>query len=89
MVAKSLLYADDQVLTQPTDCSPCRQEVTTKIKYKGNIYTLIMRDKVVIEDPYLVLVKAYAYAVRTNTAYQGRIVPRAIRDFLIKSSVQA
>lgn len=88
MTAKSLLYSPGQVLEQPEDCGPCRKEVTARFKYKGNLYTLVMRDKILIEDPYMVLVKAMAYATRTGGPYQGRIVPRSVRDFLIKSTVQ-
>ena len=87
MAPKSLLYSDNQVLQEPLDCGPCRQEVSTRLHYGGNVYTVTLRDKVVIEDPYLVLVKAAAYAIRTAGLYQGRIVPRSIRDFLIKSNV--
>ena len=89
MAAKSLLFGTGQVLEEPPDCARvCRKEVTARFKYKGNLYTLVMRDKVIIEDPYMVLVKAGAYATRTGGPYQGRIVPRSVRDFLIKSTVE-
>jgi hypothetical protein len=66
-----------------------RTEIKTIIRYKGNVYTKVVRDKTVIEDSYLVLVKAAAYAIQTSTPYQGRIVPRSIRDFLIKNNVES
>jgi hypothetical protein len=51
------------------------------------IYRFTMRDKVAVEDPYLVLVKATAFAIRHGVGYPGGIPPRKVRDFLIKGSV--
>jgi hypothetical protein len=87
MTAKSLLYAPGQVLHEPPECGPCRREVITRLRKDGKIYTLVMRDKAIIEDPYLVQVKAAIYSVQQEEPYMGRIVPRSVRDFLIKSSV--
>lgn len=87
MAAKSLLYADNQVLQEPPGCGPCRTEVKATIRKGGRLYTVIMRDKVVVEDPYLVMVKAAAFAIREGEPYMGRATPRAVKDFLLKSSV--
>lgn len=87
MTAKSLLYEPGQVLQEPPECGPCRREIITRLLKDGKIYTLVMRDKAIIEDPYLVQVKAAIYSVQQEEPYMGRIVPRSVRDFLIKSSV--
>lgn len=87
MAAKSLLFAENQVLQQPPGCGPCRQEVKATIRKGGRLYTLVIRDKVVIEDPYFVMVKAAAFAISQNEPYMGRATPRAVKDFLIRSNV--
>jgi hypothetical protein len=46
-----------------------------------------MRDKVAVEDPYLVLVKAAGFAIRQSEPYAGRVPARSVRDILIKSTV--
>jgi len=48
---------------------------------------MVMRDKTTIEDPYTVLVKAAIFAVKEGEPYMGRLIPRSVRDFLIRSSV--
>lgn len=87
MSAKSLLYAENQVLQQPPGCGPCRTEVKATIRKNGRLYTIVLRDKVVVEDPYFVMVKAAAFAISENEPYMGRATPRAVKDFLLKSSV--
>jgi hypothetical protein len=86
-VAKSLLFAQTQTLAEPPGCGPGRQEVKTTFKKGGRLYTITMRDKVIVEDSYLVAVKAVAFAVQQSEPYMGREVPRAWKDFLLKSSV--
>ena len=51
------------------------------------MYNLVLRDKVAPEDPYLMLVKATAFAMQEGEPYVGRPPSRAIRDFLIKDVV--
>ncbi len=87
MAAKSLLYSSDQVLVQPLNCGPCREEVKATIRNGGRLYTITIRDKVVVEDPYFVMVKAAAFAISENEPYMGRSTPRSVKDFLLKSSV--
>lgn len=84
---KSLLFAEDQVLQQPPGCGPCRQEVKVTVKRSGRLYTLILRDKLVVEDPYFVMVKAAAFAISEGEPYMGRATPRSVKDFLLKNSV--
>ena len=87
MTAKSLLFSDAQVLKQPAACLPSRQEVTTTFRKSGRLYNLVIRDKTTIEDPYLVLVKAACFAISQQEPYMGQLVPRSVRDLLIRSSV--
>lgn len=89
MAAKSLLFAPNQVLTEPATCKPGRDEVRATLRKDGRLYNVVIRDKIVVEDPYLVLVKAAAFAVSENEPYMGRSTPRAVKDFLLKSSVIA
>jgi hypothetical protein len=86
MSAKSRLYDAVPPLSIPALCAPGRQEVKVIFAKGGRLYHLTMRDKIYIEDPYFVLVKAVAFAVKENEPYMGRIVPRDVRDYLIKSN---
>ena len=87
MAVRSLLFAEGQVLTQPATCTPCRQEVRVTMRKDGRNYNMVLRDKISVEDPYLTLVKAAAFAVAQDEPYMGRLVPRSVRDFLIRSNV--
>ncbi len=84
---KSLLFRDVTPFTESADCAPGRTEVTVSMKKDGRIYRFVIRDKVTVEDPYLVLVKARAFAIRTGEPFGAQPPSRSIRDFLIKSSV--
>jgi hypothetical protein len=46
-----------------------------------------MRDKVFVEDPYVILVKAEAFALQNGEPFAGITPPRALRDTLIKSNL--
>lgn len=72
----------------PPGCQPCRQEVSVVVRKFGRLYTMKLRDKISVEDPYLVLVKAEAFALQQGEPYAGIVPPRTIRDFLIKQNVQ-
>jgi hypothetical protein len=66
---------------------PCRTEKTFAIRKNGKLYRFTVRDKIVPEDPMFMLIKAAAYARKTNTSYAGNAPKRSVRDFLIKDSV--
>jgi hypothetical protein len=51
------------------------------------LYRFTVRDKLAVEDPYIVLMKAVAFAIKHSTPYPGAMPPRKVRDFLIKTSV--
>lgn len=86
---KSLLFQQGSSYPVPPGCSalPCRQEATASIKKDGRIYRFVVRDKIVPEDPHLMLTKATAFAIRTGEAYNGTSPNRALKDFLIKGRV--
>jgi len=86
---KSLLFQGTTVLTLPSSCVslPCRQEVTVSLRKDNRLYNYVVRDKIVPEDPYLVMVKAAAFAVRVSEPYNGTPPTRAVKDFLIKDSI--
>jgi len=86
---KSLLFQGVTPFVEPPGCAaiPCRVEVPISIRKEGRLYTFVLRDKVVPEDPYLVMVKAAAFAIAEAEPYVGRPPSRAIRDFMIKDTV--
>lgn len=87
MSAKSLLFSPDSPYSDPPGCAPGRIEVPIRVVQGKRIYTAVMRDKVAVEDPYLVLVKAAGFAIRQSEPYAGRVPARSVRDILIKSTV--
>jgi hypothetical protein len=83
---KSLLYQAGQTPhVVPPGCGLCdRLEVPISIRTDGRIYHFVLRDKVVVDDAYLIAVKANAFAIQQGEPYSGQPTPRKIRDFLIK-----
>jgi hypothetical protein len=57
------------------------------VRKGGRIYRFVLRDKVIPEDPYLIMVKAAAFAIQTGEAYNGTPPGREVKDFLIKSNI--
>jgi hypothetical protein len=88
VTAKSLLFGDTLPFGLPPGCSPCRQSVVVTIRKFGRLYTFTLNDKVTVEDPFLVLVKAEAFAIKQGEPYVGVTPERPLRDYLIKSNVQ-
>lgn len=86
-MAKSLLFTNTLPFGVPPGCAPCRQEVTFTVRKFGRLYTFKLRDKISVEDPYLVLVKAEAFAIAQGEPFAGIPPERAVRDFLIKQNV--
>lgn len=85
---KSLLFTGDVSFGAPPGCEPCRQEVVVTIRKNGRLYTMKLRDKITVEDPYLVMVKAEGFALGQGEPYAGVIPPRSLRDVLIKNNLQ-
>lgn len=84
---KSILFHDNPPFEEPLQCAPGRQESTVVVRKGGRIYRFTLRDKIVVEDPYLVMVKAAAFAIQEGEPYNAKVPPRSIKDFLIKSSI--
>jgi hypothetical protein len=86
---KSLLFQGVTPFEEPPTCaiSPCRTEARFALRKNGRVYRFVARDKVAPEDPYLVLVRAAAFALDQGEPFAGRTPPRAVKDYLIKSSV--
>jgi len=86
---RSLAFRTPAVVpfVDPVACGPGRREVRTIIRKFGRLFTVTAREKIVVDDPYLVSVKAVAFAIRSTTAYAAQSVPRVVRDFLIRDNV--
>lgn len=86
---KSLLFQGLTPFNESPSCAypPCRTEVPLNIYKDGRIYNFVLRDKIVPEDSYLVLVKAVAFAISQAQPYNGKSPDRAVKDFLIKRTV--
>ena len=66
----------------------CRTELERRYPLaSGRVITIVVRDSIVPEDPYLVLARAKALSVRTNEAFSAPRTTRSIKDFLIKTNV--
>ena len=88
MSAKSILFSGTLPYTEPESCKPGRQEVFVNLKKDGRMYRFVVRDKIAIEDPYLVMVKATAFAISQGEPYAAQVPERSVRDFLIKQNIQ-
>lgn len=86
---KSLLFQDVTPFTEPSGCEPtsCRTEVPITVRKDGRFYRYVLRDKVMPEDGYLIMVKAAAFAIANGEPYNGFAPDRSVKDFLIKNSV--
>lgn len=87
MSAKSILFSGTLPYEEPETCKPGRQEVFVNLKKDGRMYRFVVRDKIVVEDPYLIMVKASAFAIAQGEPYSGQTPERSVRDFLIKQNV--
>jgi hypothetical protein len=84
---KSLLSQPTNPFPNTTLCQAGRQEQTFALYQNGFRYTFTVRDKLAVEDPFLVLSKAVGFAIKHATPYPGGAPPRKVRDFLIKNTV--
>lgn len=84
---KSLLFSSSSPFTVPPGCGLCRTEAEVVIPYQGRLYRMVVRDKIIPEDPYLVMVKAGAFAVSQGEPYPATPPERSLLDFLVKNNV--
>lgn len=88
-MAKSLLFSGTLPFSELAACAPCRQTQSTTFQKNGVVYTLTVNDKISVEDPYLLLVQAGAFAIANQQPYSGTRVPRDVRDYLIKNNLSS
>lgn len=72
----------------PTDiaiegCGPGRREEIRRIQYRGKMYTVIARDKLMAEDWLINQMKAAATARRDQRPYLGVPPERSFRNVLV------
>lgn len=53
----------------------------------GRLVSVILRDTVVPEDPYINMARAKALSLRTGEPYDANRVERPIKDYLIKTNI--
>lgn len=86
-MARSLLYQPNPTLQVPPGCGLCdRNEVPVSLRKNGRIYRFVLRDKIVVEDILLIMMKAAAFAISQGEPYAGTPPPRQLKDFLIKQN---
>jgi len=84
---KSLLFQDGAPFVEPDICTPCRKEAEVVIRGRSRVYRVKVRDKIVVDDWYLVAVKAAAFAIQNAEPNTVVTLPRKARDFLIKENL--
>ena len=84
-MARSTLYQPGSTMLVPPGCGLCdRVEIPISLRKDGRIYRFVLRDKVVVEDIVIVMMKAAAFAISQGEPYAGTPPPRQLKDFLIK-----
>lgn len=84
---KSILFGDSLPFGEVIGCDAGRQETEVTVEDAGRLYHVVVRDKIMVEDPYLVLVKAEAFALQQGEVFNAKPTPRDVKDFLIRSNV--
>jgi len=68
--------------------SACRVEGERRYTLaNGRVVTVILRNSIVPEDPYLNLARAKMLSVRTGEAFDANRISKTIKDYLIKTNV--
>lgn len=66
-----------------------RSEVFFRIPIRdGTIRTVVVRDTLAVEDPYLKLVRARLFEILTGQDFSASVTSRQIKDDLIKVNIQ-
>lgn len=72
-----------------TNAVPIRNEIYLNYPLdNGTVRRMVLRDTLVIYDPYLKLVEAYCHAVKTGNEFGSKVTSRSIKDDLIKINIQ-
>lgn len=64
-----------------------RQEIFTETVVGGRRVVVVVRQDLVVEDPYLNLARAQAYAIATGEPFPAPPVSRSIKDYLIRTNL--
>lgn len=83
-MARSLLYQIGTLQVPPGCTLRDRLEVPVSIRRDGRIYRFVLRDKVVVEDVAVMMMKAAAFSIAQGEPYSATPVSRTLRDVLIK-----
>lgn len=54
----------------------------------GTMRTIVIRDSIAVEDPYLKLVRARLFEIQTGQDFSAEVTSRQIKDDLIKVNIQ-
>ncbi len=73
---------------QSLACTRCRNESPFTIQKDNKLLKFVLRDKILPEDPYLVMAKAGAYALAHNGLYPGTTPNRATRGDMIRNNLR-
>jgi len=66
-----------------------RSEVFFRIPVQdGSMRTIVVRDTIAVEDPYLKLVRAKLFEIQTGQDFSAEVTSRQIKDDLIKVNIQ-
>jgi len=84
---KSRLFMGVTPIVQPEICSAERTEQRRVFHKGGKRYDFVVRDKICIEDYLMVYIKGILYAVDTGESVTVQVVPKSVKDALIKSNV--
>lgn len=72
-----------------TNRVPVRNESFFRVPMKdGTIRTVIVRDALAVEDPYLKLARAYILTVLTGDEFGADLTSRVLKDDLIKANIE-
>lgn len=72
-----------------TNRNLCRNQLVLRFPMAdGTLRTVVIRDTIIPSDPYLKLVRAKLYSIKTGEVFQADLTDRTIKDALIKTNIQ-
>ena len=72
-----------------TNKKPVRNELYLNYPLDDQtVRRVVLRDTVVVYDPYLELVRAYCHSIKTGNEFGAKTTSRSIKDDLIKINIQ-
>ena len=84
---KSILYTDDSPFSIPPACTAERTEIRRTFRKNGRLFTVTVRDKLVVDDEYVNMVKAVAFSIQTQEPYRAMPTNRKVKDSLLKQDL--